>query len=423
MYKKISAITIADALTKGVGYLLLPLYLGLMPQQEFGEFSFIFSSIAPFSLVITLSLYIPFIRTFCEDKSNNSSRSELVSTVFNSLFIWLIIIDFILLLVKPFFINTYINYFNITYFADEKYYLVLMLVNTGAILLYCYSLLMSRKNTYEIIIFMLVRFIFVSGSSLAFVYFDFLGHESVLNRLFGIFVAEFFVAFSYVFVYVRPYVSLKINFSILKDQLIIAWPLVPSGLIGLFLVIIDRGLIAEHHGLKELASYNLSMMALVPLQMLMSATQVAWAPHIFSLNSAQEAMKQTIRIIKIAFFIMIVGAVFLSLLIYLALLYSFIGSEYSVVPEIILYSSIGVIASVLTHFNSNMFVHLKKTGYQLGIGLLILAINWSINIALIADYSFIGAAIAAGLANVIGLIVGIVILNKLVNRSTQKVVA
>ena len=91
MLKKIGLITTTNVITSVVGYLLLPVYLGLMTQKEFGEFSFIVSVMAPFSLIIHLSLYVPFIRNFCADKSNDLIRSELVSTVFNSLFIWLII--------------------------------------------------------------------------------------------------------------------------------------------------------------------------------------------------------------------------------------------------------------------------------------------------------------------------------------------
>ena len=92
MLKKIGLVTFADAITKGIGYLLLPIYLGLMTQREFGEFSFIFIIISPLSILIGLSLYVPFIRNFCSHKSSHATRKELVSTVFNSLFIWLIII-------------------------------------------------------------------------------------------------------------------------------------------------------------------------------------------------------------------------------------------------------------------------------------------------------------------------------------------
>ena len=169
-------------------------------------------------------------------------------------------------------------------------------------------------------------------------------------------------------------------------------------------------LITEYYGLKELANYNLAMMALLPLQMLMTATQVAWAPHLFSLKDTKNAMRQTIKVMKIALFYMIISVPLLSLAIYLALIYNFIGSEYSVVPKITIYASIGVIASILMHLTNNMFVYLKKTKYLFGIGLMILLINLSVNIALIPNYSFYGATIAAGLANLTGLVVGLLLL-------------
>ena len=410
MLKKIGLISIANAVTSLGGYLLLPIYLSLMTQEEFGEFSFIVSVMGSLSLLVGLSLYVPFIRNFCADKSNDLTRSELVSTIFNSLFIWLLILDLSFLLAKPLLVDIYVNFFNISNFVDEKYYLILLSLNTSAFLLYCYSLLMSKKNTRSIIIFTLTRFVFVSASSLIFIYLNLIGQESVLNRLFGIFISELLVSLAYLIIYVRPYIRLKINLSLLRDQFKIALPLIPSGLIGLFIVAIDRSLITEYHGLKELANYNLAMMVLLPLQMLMTATQVAWAPHLFSLKDPKEAMIQTIKIMKIAFFLMIISVPLLSLAIYLALIYNLIGHEYSVVPKISIYASFGVISSILIHLNNNMFVYLKKTQYQFVIGLMILLINLSINILLIPNYSFYGAAIAAGVANLIGLVVGIYLL-------------
>ena len=417
MLKKIGLITITNIIIAAVGYLLLPVYLRLMTQEEFGEFSFIISVMSSFSLILSLSLYVPFIRNYCADETDDLMRSELVSTVFNSLFIWLIIIDLFFLLAKPLIIDIYIGFFNISNFANEKYYLVLLSLNTGGILLYCYSLLMAKKNTRAIITFTLSRFIFVSASSLIFIYFNFFGQESVLNRLIGVFIAELLVTLAYLFIYVIPNISLRINLLLLKDQFKIALPLIPSGLIGLITVAFDRGLITEHHGLKELANYNLAMMALVPMHMVMTATQVAWAPHLFSLKDPKSAMRQTIKTMKIAFLLMIISAPLLSLAIYLALIYNFIGAEYSVVPKIIIYASIGVIALVLLQLNNNMFVYLKKTKYQFGIGLMILIINLSVNILLIPNYSFYGATVAAGLANLTGLGVGLFLLIRMTKNN------
>jgi O-antigen/teichoic acid export membrane protein len=334
----------------------------------------------------------------------------LVSTVFISLFLWLILVDLLLFFFKSFIIDIYIALFHISEFADIKYYLIILLLNTGIILVFCYSLLIGRKSTKEIVLFTTTKFIFTSISSILFLYFNVLGSESVLNRLFGIFIAEFLVAFTYIIFYVKPYISFKINATILKAQIKTAIPLVPTGLLGLFIVMIDRTLITEHHGLEELASYNLAMIALMPIQMLMSATQVAWAPHLFSLNSIQLALKQTINIMIISFFVMIAGVAVVSALLHLT------SQEYNSVPKIIIYASFGVIASSLIHLNSNMFVHINKTHYQLFVGVIILAINWIVNILLIPQYSFYGAAIAAGTANTIGLIVGLGLLYIILRR-------
>ena len=416
MLKKIGIVTFADAITKGIGYLILPVYLGLMPQHEYGEYGFILSFVGPFSLIIGLSVYVPFIRNFCVDSADISTQEELVSTVFISLFFWLILVDLLLFFFKSFIIDIYIALFHISEFADIKYYLILLLVNTGIILIFCYSLLIGRKSTKEIVLFTTTKFIFTSISSILFLYFNVLGSESVLNRLFGIFIAEFIVAFTYIIFYIKPYISFEINSTILKAQLKTAIPLVPAGLLGLFIVMIDRTLITEHHGLEELASYNLAMIALMPIQMLMSATQVAWAPHLFSLNSIQLALKQTINIMIISFFVMIAGVAAVSALLHLTINYGFISQEYNSVPKIIIYASFGVIASSLIHLNSNMFVHINKTHFQLFVGVIILAINWMVNISLIPKYSFYGAAIAAGTANTIGLIVGLGLLYIILRR-------
>ena len=413
MLKKIGLISITNAIIAAVGYLLLPIYLWLMTQEEFGEFSFIIRVMSSFSLILSLSLYVPFVRNYCAEESNDLIRSDLVSTIFNSLFIWLIIFNLFLLLAKPLIIDVYIGFFNISNFANEKYYLVLLSLNTSCILLYCYSLLMSKKDTRAIIVFTVSRFLFVSASSLIFIYFNFFGQDSVLNRLIGVFIAELLVTLVYLFIYVRPYISLKINFSLLKDQFKIALPLIPSGSIGLIIVAFDRGLITEHYGLKDLANYNLAMLALVPMHMVMTATQVAWLPHLFSLKDPKDAMRQTIKTMKIAFFFMIIVTPLLSLAIYLALINNFIGSEYSVVPKIIIYASIGVIASMLLHLNYNMFVYLKKTTYLFFVGLIILLINVSVNILLIPNYSFYGATVAAGLSNLIGLGISLFLLIKM----------
>ena len=62
-------------------------------------------------------------------------------------------------------------------------------------------------------------------------------------------------------------------------------------------------------------------------------------------------------------------------------------------------------------------MYLKKTKYQFGIGLMILIINLSVNILLIPNYSFYGATVAAGLANLTGLGVGLFLLIRMTKNN------
>ena len=414
LLKKIGAVTGVDVLVKAASYLLLPIYLGMMPQEEFGQYSFIVAFISPIFLIASFSLYVPFIRNYC--LSGDTEKKELISTIFCSLFLWLLMVDTIFILLKPFFLNTFSSVFGISDFPVEKYYLVIFLVNTGTLLLYCYSLLLARKKTTEIIVFMVCKFILITFCSLLSVYLKIFSSESVVNRMVGISIAEMVFVLILLLVYVRPHISLKIDYLVLKNNLAISAPLVPLSMVSFFIVMVDRTLIAEHHGLKVLASYGLAMVCLSPVQMIMTSIQTVWAPHLFSMASMADAFKKSKNIMWITSLAMMLGVFFLVLAMYAALEFRFISMDYEVVPTIIAMGSAGAIATSLMHLNSNMFVHLGKTTYALFIGLIVLSINWGLNVILIPHFSFYGAAIAAGLANITGLIIGLLVIKNLISK-------
>ena len=94
MFKKIAALSIFDGLTKIVSYILLPIYLALMPKEEFGEFSYIAVAVTYFSLFLSCNFYIPYIKYYCET-NNDKIKQEWTSTIFTLILTILIVIDFI----------------------------------------------------------------------------------------------------------------------------------------------------------------------------------------------------------------------------------------------------------------------------------------------------------------------------------------
>jgi O-antigen/teichoic acid export membrane protein len=415
LLKKIGAITAVDALTKVLGYLLLPVYLGLMPKVEFGEFGFLTSALTYASLILGLYLYVPFIRNYCA-LDCEAKKQELVSTIFISLLTWLLLIDILFIIFKPLLIERYAIFFEITISIDAKFYLTILLINSGIAMLYCYSLLMARKTTSEIIVFTVLKFAVVTILNLSLLFNNPWQQDSVFNRLLSTAIAELAVMLGYVFTIFRPYLKLSVNSNLLQLNLRIGIPLIPSALMGLFIAIIDRKLIAQYHGLADLANYNLAMQALAPIQMLMSAVQVAWSPHLFSIKNNREALAKSVRLMTVALIVMIAGALSIALAIYLAISSSLISAEYKEVPIIILFASVGSIAAALFHLNNNMFVQLGKTGIQLVITLLLLGSNWMLNLILVPSHSSYGAAVSAGISNVFALAIGLFFIYKTVNR-------
>ncbi len=404
-----------------LGYLLLPVDLGLMPKVEFGEFGFLTSALTYASLILGLYLYVPFIRNYCA-LDCKTKKQELVSTIFISLLMWLLLIDILCIIFKPLLIELYANFFAITISIDAKFYLTILLINSGIAMLYCYSLLMARKTTSEIIVFTVFKFAVVTILNLSLLYINPWQQDSVFNRLLSTAIAELVVMMGYVFTIFRSYLKFPVNRVLLQSNLRIAIPLIPSALIGLFIAVIDRRLIAQHHGLTDLANYNLAMQALAPIQMLMSAVQVAWSPHLFSIKNNREALTKSVRLMTVALVVMIAGALSIALAIYLAISSKLISTEYKEVPILILFASVGGIATALVHLNNNMFLQLGITGIQLVITLLLLGANWILNLILVPSYSSYGAAISSGISNILALAIGLFVVYKTVNRQTTHAV-
>jgi O-antigen/teichoic acid export membrane protein len=192
----------------------------------------------------------------------------------------------------------------------------------------------------------------------------------------------------------------------------VALPLMPLGIIGIFSVIIDRKLITHYHGLSELASYNLTLQLLLPIQMLMSSVQTVWAPHLFSIEDSLNAYNKTLYTMKIALVVMIFGAISIWIVVKVALFYEIISLEYVNVLNIMIYASLGMIAMALSQLCNNMFVYLNKTSFQLYVAIFVVGILFIMSYILIPGYSSVGAALSVSTSYFMGLILSIYIIRR-----------
>lgn len=409
LFKKIGLITIVDIATKVSAFIILPFYLGLMPKSEFAEFTFIQAALIPLGLTISLSLYVPFIN-FLSNNEKIFNYQDIVNSVISFLFIWLSIILILFILLKPILISELGKFFSIDAYLSLKYYTIFFLVITNTFTLYLYSLVISRKKNYETVIFLLLKFIFANLFSLIFIYFEINSSDTSLNRFSGMLFSELILIGVYYFHLINRYIALGINWKIISKLFRTAMPLIPSGIIGLCMVLIDRKYILNYHGSEDLADYNLAMVILMPIQMLMASVQTIWAPYLFSIDNTIKSYRNTFNMSLFYFVISIFAVAGAYILFKIILNFKIIDSIYFNVPGIILFLGAGVSFMSILQLLSNLFVRLEKTEFQLIVSLVILIVFFVLNNLLVPSFSAVGAAIALSISYFVGFILSVVIL-------------
>ena len=419
LFNKIGLITLVDVLTKVSAFIILPFYLGLMPKEEFAEFTFIQAALIPLSLTISLSLYVPFINFLTNNKNAFDSR-DIINSVIIFVFIWLIILLILFIFLKPLLVSELGKFFSIDSYLTLKYYIIFFLVITNTFTLYLYSLVISRRKNYEIIIFLLLKFIFANLFSLIFIYFEINSSDTSLNRFSGILFGELILIGIFYFYLINKYISFRINWTIISKLFKTATPLIPSGIIGLCMVLIDRKYILNYHGLEDLADYNLAMIILMPIQMLMVSVQTIWAPYLFSIDTTVKSYKNTLNM-SLLYLIISIFAVLAAFILFKTILYfKIIDSMYFNVPKIILFLGLGVSFMSVLQLFGNLFVRLEKTEFQLIVSLTILVLFFLLNNFLVPSFSGVGAAIALTVSYFVGLALSTLILFYLYQKEIKE---
>ena len=409
LFHKIGLITLVDVATKISAFIILPIYLGLMPKEEFAEFTFIQAAIIPVTLTISLSLYVPFIN-FLTNNNKLFDFKDIISSVINFIVVWLLIFLFLFLLLKPFLIAGLGEFFSINSSLSFKYYILAFLIITNTLVLYLYSLIISRKKSNETIFFLLLKFILANLLSLIFLYYEIFGSDSSLNRFSGLLFGELILIFIYYIYLLNKYLSFKINLNVISKLLRTALPLIPSGLIGLAMVLIDRKYILSYHGADDLADYNLAMIILMPIQMLMASIQTIWAPYLFSIDSMYKSFKNTLNMTLFYLILSLLSVLAAYILVKIVLYLGIIDSSYANVTKIIIFLGVGVSLMSVLQLSGNLFVRLEKTEFQLFVSIVILALFYLFNNILVPNLSGTGAALALSISYFIGFILSILIL-------------
>ena len=407
--QKVSIVIIVDTVVKILSFIILPIYLSQMPKGEFGEFTFVFTTAITLSTLMTLNLYVIVIRDLSKTNNlkNNSEHYSTLSIFIISFNSFLLLLGFLLEL-KYSIIS---NFFGINIYSIEKIACFLLIIFFNVLSLFQYSLILTRKKSFEICLYLILKFLFTNFVSLILL-FQYNYFDTVSLRLFGILIGEIVLFLLLQVLISKKYFVFVFNKKYLKNKLILVFPLIISTFLSLIMITIDKKLIQFYFGNEYLAEYNLVYILLLPLSMIISSFQSIWNPILFKIKKFDIAFMQTksILIYIFLFLIFLSSAVYIFLKILLD--FEIINKEYRNILNLYLTMILGMTFGVLINFIDGLNLYLNKTHYKLIVMSVIVIIFSILNFILVPLNGYYGIALSLFSANLIGFILGYYLLNK-----------
>ncbi len=418
MLRKIALIAGVDGVLKAAGFLLLPIYVAWMPKAEFGEFGFLYSAIGVLLPIVSFGLYIPQIKEF-SSTTNLAYRTSIFSTTFLTITV-LVISVLAIVLVSGIWGGIAEVFFEVHRNVKFKGIALSALLLAGAINLSLYAQAVSLQSAKVIGGFNALRFVLGNAVALTAMYIGLGYADTSLDRLVGMALGEIILSCIGFVSLSRGYWKFGIYLPYLAKALRIGLPIVPASIASLIMAMSDRYFVNAFYGASYLAEYNLAIQILAPVQLVMTASQTAWAPHVFSIADDGDAFSTTIGFFLKVGAVLAVAVPLLALVTLVAKHIGIIPLSYRDVEWLVPALALPVVGTALLQLPFNLFIRGGRSvwvAYVSGLGAVLTV---SLGAVIVPAYGYFGAA-AAGTIISVALLIGAWYLAKRLQATTSPV--
>ena len=384
-----------DILVKLSGVILLPIYLRLMTQDEYGLYGYLLSIILTFSVVLNFGLYIP-LSKFYHDYEDKNDRGELLFTIISLLagILILVIVPVYYFgldydLVKILFKNQ-INYPN--YRGSVLLALIATIFNFMLTNFFFTSEKIKHLKQYNIF-----RIIFINLITLAFL-FILSDKDKVRTRLESSYLVELILFFFFFYIYAKE-INPKFNRKMAGPALKLALPVMLSAVFGIVINFSDKFFLEKYGSFKDMSYYYLAVSCASVIPMIFASFQNAWLPLFLKEKDLQKNIAKTNKLMIRLFFIFLALSVFILLFVKSLLLLNIIQSKYYETMFILPILLIAQIISALVPLYTNYLVYFEKTHIVSITGLTVCCISLGLSVLIIPRYGVYGAATVSLLGN------------------------
>ena len=414
LVRRLFAVLSIDILVKLSGILLLPVYLRLMTQEEYGLYGYLLSIILTFSVVLNFGLYIP-LSKFYHDLDNVKERGQLLYTIFCLLAGFLICLIFPVyffkwdyFLVKILFKNQ-INYSN--YRGSVLLALIVSICNFMLTNYFFTSEKIKHLRQYNIF-----RIICINLFTLTFLYI--LAHkDKVRTRLESTYLVELVLFLVFMFVYIKE-ANTKFNRKIAFTGLKLAIPVMLSAVFGIVINFSDKFFLEKYGSFKELSYYYLAISCASVIPLIFTSFQNAWLPLFLKEKDLKKNVSKTNKLIFRLLIIFSILSVCILIFVKVILVLGIIQSKYQETLYILPLLLISQTISALVPLYTNYLVYFEKTHIVSITGLIMCCISLSLSLLLIPRFGVYGAGTVSILSNAFYFLIYYFIIRMYIQKKT-----
>ena len=397
---RLTGVLSIDILVKASGFLLIPLYLILMTQAEFGLYNYILSIIQTLSLILNLGLYIP-LSKYYHSQTAFRARGQLLFTIFMTLGIALLVILFPLYLLN-------IDYFIIRFlfnaaFDYDKYRLLILAGLVVTTLSFTYnSYLFTSEKIKQINAYNVCRIVFINIASIIALYA--IDYDNVGTRLIFTYVGELVLLMVFATSLLKQIVP-SFNVSLIKSALNMGLPVMLSAVFGIIVNFGDKFFLEKYGTLEDLSVYYLAISFASIIPLVFASFQNVWLPVFMKEKDVEKNYQKTRRIITR----LILAFLTLAVLIwtgFMVLLHTgIVPWKYNEVTGILPIILLSQIVASIVPLLSNYFVYFGKTRIVSVAGFFVSALTLLIALLLIPGLNIYGAGLTVLFSNVLYLVI------------------
>jgi O-antigen/teichoic acid export membrane protein len=378
-----------DILTRLSNIILLPVYLRLMTQEEYGLYNYILSIVTTFSVILNFGLYVSQAKYYSDE--HGSQRGRLV--LFNIAVLLSVLLAGVMLIVYGFGFDYRLIKFlfkdDIGYAGIRWALLLAILVSVYTVILANY--LVTTEKIAQFRKYNLWRLILVNVTVLVTLYL--LKGSKIHVRLLYTYLAELVILLVFSVQYLRDMTPV-IDKRIIANALKLGLPVMVSAIGGMLSNYGDKYFLEQTGSAKDLSYYYLAFSIANVLYMICLAVHNSWMPGFLREKNFETNMRRTKRLMTRLFFALLALSLLLVLAFWIALQWKIISPRYSPALPILPFLLVAQILSGIILLCSVFMVYFEKTHISLFIALITSAVGLVFSWLLVPVWGTYGAVAA-----------------------------